>query len=107
MHSNIYFFQSFVFFLTGVVLKPSKSSNTAQKFWYILLDLCEFFQILEGGDFFLKKNISLKRKVQKIFKKLGMFFGRYVYTKNYEEYWRHHNQILIELSRNAPYVSYP
>ena len=46
------FFQFFVFFLTGAVLKPP-SSNIAQKFWHILLDLCEFFQFLESGDLYL------------------------------------------------------
>ena len=38
----------------------------AQKFWYILLDLCEFFHILESGDFFFWKK---KREVKKISKK--------------------------------------
>ena len=32
------------------------------------------------------------------------FFHRKFCIKNYEEHLRHHRQILIELSRNAPYV---
>ena len=40
--------------LTGAFLKP-QASNMAQKFWYILLDLCKFFHILENGDLFLEK----------------------------------------------------
>ena len=54
----------FPFFLTGAVLKLLYS-NVAQKYCYILLDLCQFFQILESGE--LKKYIYiLKRKVKKI-----------------------------------------
>ena len=46
----------------------------AKKFWYILLDWCDFFQILESGDsFFL--NYILKTKSSKNLKKLGMCFS--------------------------------
>ena len=33
-----------------------------------------------------------------------IFFDRYFYMKNYRELLRHHRQIWIELSRNAPYT---
>ena len=50
-------------------------SNMAQKFLYISLDLCEFFQILESGDSFLKKNDILKTKSKKNLNKLGVYFS--------------------------------
>ena len=87
-----HFFPIFWFFLTGAVLEPS-FSNVAQKFWYILLDLCESFQILESGDFSFFLTITLKRKVK-----------NWVSKKNYTEDLRLHRQILIELSRKIPNI---
>ena len=90
-------------FLTGAVLKPP-SSNIAQHFLYILLDLCEFFSDFKKWCFVEKK--YLKHEKWKKSKKLGyIFFDRYFHIKNYGEDLRHHRQILIELSRNAPYGS--
>ena len=88
----MYFFQFFILFLTGAVLEPL-SFNMVKKFWYILYDLFIFFQILKSDNFF-------KWYLNEIFKKLDTCFS----TKNYEEYLKHHRQILIELSRNAPYI---
>ena len=54
-----YFFSNFLFlFLTGAV-SNYLSSNIAQKFLYILLDLCDFFRILETGD---KKKLYVKNE---------------------------------------------
>ena len=46
---NLFKFFFLSIFFAGAVLKPP-SSNMTQKFSYILLDICEFFQILESGD---------------------------------------------------------
>ena len=74
MHSNI-FFQFFILFSTGAALKPT-SFNMVQKFSYILLDLFEFFRILESVNFF--QIISFKRKVKKILKKLCFSTGIFI-----------------------------
>ena len=53
--------------------------------------------------FFCFKKISWKRKVKKIKKKIRyVFLDRYFRIKNYRENLRHHCEILIEQSRNAP-----
>ena len=68
----------------------------AQKFWYIIQDLCEFFQILESGDFFfsfLKKNDILKTKSKQVKKIWYVFFDRYFHKENYGEDLRHYRQI--------------
>ena len=46
----------------------------AQKFSYILLDLCEFLHILKR-DFFFEKKVILKTKSKKNLKKLAMYFS--------------------------------
>ena len=60
----------------------------AQKFWYILSNSCEFFQILEWWFSFF--NI-VKTKSKKNLYKIGcVFFDRYFCLKNYGEDLRHH-----------------
>ena len=60
----------------------------AQKFWYIFLDLCEFFQILETHDLFFFENDIFKTKSKKNLKKIGyVFLDRYFHIKIMEDIW--------------------
>ena len=94
-----YLFSNFLFFLTGALLKPP-FSNMNKKLWYILLDLYEFFQILENSDFFsFEKNISQKRKVGKKSEKNSFVFFDILSYKKLRRRSEHHRQTLIEMSR--------